>query len=338
MKTAITCFAGANTSSGFVSGFEGVFAKSRKTFFIKGAPGTGKSSLMKRIRERQTSLGHAVSSFYCSSDPDSLDAIIDETISCAVLDATHPHTYDPPYPGATGAILSMGDYLNERALYSDAGKITRINNEMKAAFHAACSYLKSAKAVWEATAANEDLQKSDALSGEIVSAFPRANGLGSARTFFLEAFTHKGLVRFEGAFPAEITLSVPAPFPPAASLFLNQIALKARLRGLDAILFLSPIDPRITQHVFLPDVPLFVTSSPVKGAKKTLSDYASAPCLSSDDSEVLSSLTEQACRAMAKAKRLHDELENVYIHRMDFSRLIECESRIIQAFDEMKEL
>ncbi len=335
MKTGIECFAGANTSTGFYSGFDGIFSYSKKTFFIKGAPGTGKSSLMKRIMERQKSLGHAVSSFHCSSDPDSLDGVIDETISGAIIDATAPHTYDPPYPGSTGAILSMGDFLDEGALYKNADKIENINREMKKAFHAACQYLKSASDIESANETGENTRLADALSDEILSDLPKNGGCGTQRTFFLDAYTHKGRVSYLNTFKKENLICVPAPFPAHIDTLLRLISHKARLSGQDVILFPSPVTPDKISHIYLPDVPLLITGEAVPGAFKTFDAYHKSPSYRPGDKALYNALTEKASAAMGDAKRLHDELEEVYIPRMDFSRLIECESRVIQAFDNL---
>ncbi|MBQ1256894.1 MAG: hypothetical protein IIX93_06445 [Clostridia bacterium] len=336
MKTGIECFAGANTSTGFYSGFDGIFSFSQKTFFIKGAPGTGKSSLMKRIMERQKALGHVVSAFHCSSDPDSLDGIIDETISGAIIDATAPHTYDPPYPGATGAILSMGDFLDEGALNKNAEKIESINHEMKKAFFAACQYLKSAGDIERADEVNENMRLADALSDEILSDVAQGSGYGTQRTFFLDAYTHKGPVSYLHTFDKKTVISIPTAFPAHIDTLLRMTAQKARLLGQNVILFPSPVRPDRMAHVYLPDVPLLITGQAVEGAHRIFDAYQKTPAYRPGDKALFDALTEKACAAMADAKRLHDELEEVYIPRMDFSRLIECESRVTAAFDGMK--
>lgn len=336
MKKGIECFAGANTSNGFVSGFDGIFTYSKKTFFIKGAPGTGKSGLMKRIMARQKSLGHIVSAFYCSSDPDSLDGVIDETISAAIIDATSPHTYDPPYPGATGAILSMGDFLDERALYENRKEIEKINLEMKKAFHAACQYLKSAGDIECANEEKENMRLADELSSEIIKGIPQKAGYGAQRTFFLDAYTHKGRVSFLDTFEKAEMVSVQTRFPARIDMLLRRIAQKARAIGQDVILFPSPVCPDKISHVYLSGVPLLITSEAVEGAGKTYDAYPENTAYRPGDKALFDALTEKASAAMADAKRLHDELEGVYIPRMDFSKLIECESRVIRAFDELR--
>lgn len=336
MKTGIECFAGANTSIGFYSGFDGIFNDARKTFFIKGAPGTGKSGLMKRIMERQKSLGHIVSAFHCSSDPDSLDGLIDETVSGAIIDATAPHTYDPPYPGSTGAILSMGDFLDEGALYKNADKIESINRELKKAFHAACQYLKSAGDIESANETTENARLADALSDEILSDLPQHGGYGTQRTFFLDAYTHKGRVSYLDTFEKQRIISIPAPFPAHINTLLRMVSDKARLLGQNVILFPSPVAPDKIAHVYLPDAAMLITSEAVEGAMKTFDAYLKPSAYRPGDKALFEALTEKAVTAMSDAKRLHDELEQVYIPRMDFSRLIECESRVIQAFDSLK--
>ncbi len=336
MKKGIECFAGANTSCGFVSGFDGIFTYSKKTFFIKGAPGTGKSSLMRRIMERQKSLGHAVSAFHCSSDPDSLDGVIDETISGAIIDATAPHTYDPPYPGATGAILSMGDFLDERALFENKSEIQKINHEMKKAFRAACQYLKSAGDIECANEEKEDMRLADELSDVILKDLPKKSGYGAQRTFFLDAYTHKGRVSFLDTFDQTKILSVPAPFPARIDVLLRLIAHKARVIGQDVILFPSPVRPDKIAHVYLADASLLITGEKAESACKSYDAYWKKPSYNPGDKALFDALTEKASTAMAEAKRLHDELEQMYIPRMDFSRLIECESKVIRAFDDLR--
>ena len=70
-------FAAANTFSGFKSNFKSVFAPEKfdRIFIIKGGPGTGKSTLMKRIGEYFAPKRYEVTRFLCSSDTSSLDGL-----------------------------------------------------------------------------------------------------------------------------------------------------------------------------------------------------------------------------------------------------------------------
>ena len=107
------CFhflAGGNTAQGFYSCFDAILprAQQKRMYYLKGGPGVGKSTLMKRFAKAAEEKGIEAEYFHCSSDPDSLDGIIDETLSCAIIDATAPHAYDPPLPGAAGGSRRPG--------------------------------------------------------------------------------------------------------------------------------------------------------------------------------------------------------------------------------------
>jgi len=334
MKSGIRCFAGCNTGAGFHSGFEGIFASRARTFFIKGAPGAGKSGLMTRIAERQTAMNHPVSRFYCSSDPDSLDGIVDEAINAAMLDATAPHTYDPPLPGASGSILSLGDYLNEQALSRDATAIQELNARLSAAFREAQSYLAAAAHVKKAIEVLPFEGAVIACADEIIHSLPKRGSIGAVRRYFLTAHTCKGFISFLDQFPPSSTISIPAPFPRNATPLFERICREARCMGLEAILFLNPVNPEIIDHMYLPDIPLFLTTEPVRGAMRVISGLFDDCSNSFEEALPLyEALTGQAEKALARAKALHDELEGFYSPRMDFSHLVEAESRVARAFD-----
>lgn len=69
--------------------------KNLKRILIKGRPGTGKSTILKKIRKEALDRGYSVESFYCSFDPVSLDMILIREIGLAVFDATSPHEKVP---------------------------------------------------------------------------------------------------------------------------------------------------------------------------------------------------------------------------------------------------
>ena len=335
MKTGIRCFAGANTSAGFYSGFDGIFKSRDRTFFIKGAPGVGKSELMKRIAKRQQAMGHQVSIFHCSSDPDSFDGVADHTINAAIIDATPPHSYDPPLPGASGTILSLGDYLNESALSGDVSKIREITEEISAHFKSACLFLSAAKSMKDSVPVQINKRHAERAANEVLCMLPILPGIGSRRTFFLAAHTCKGYVSYKNQFPKDKTIGIPAPFGEIDDFPIRKIAEGARLRGLEAILFLNPIAPSKADGVYLPDAEIFVTIHPESVCARSYEDVYSQSAPDSDAHTLYQSLTQKAEAALMGAKTLHDELERFYTPRMDFSRLIEAESRVTLAFDKL---
>ena len=86
-------FLGANTASGFVSRFDQLHSDRRikKLIILKGGPGCGKSTFMKKLRRTAADLGADTESYPCASDPSSLDALLIPAAGLAVVDGTAPH-------------------------------------------------------------------------------------------------------------------------------------------------------------------------------------------------------------------------------------------------------
>ena len=84
-------FAAANSRDGFVSFYGSIFGSEniKKRYLIKGGPGTGKSTFIRRVAGRAEAEGYSVEYYRCSSDPDSLDgALIDPAACRAFASAT----------------------------------------------------------------------------------------------------------------------------------------------------------------------------------------------------------------------------------------------------------
>ena len=68
-------FIGGNTAYGFRSFYDGELARCENVILMKGAPGTGKSTLLKTIGKECAVRGIDHELWYCSGDPESVDGI-----------------------------------------------------------------------------------------------------------------------------------------------------------------------------------------------------------------------------------------------------------------------
>ena len=93
-------FAAANSGRGFVSFYGKIFGREniKRRYLIKGGPGTGKSTFMKKVAEAAEDCGMSVERYRCSSDPNSLDGVIINK-NVAVIDSTAPHAEEWVSPG-----------------------------------------------------------------------------------------------------------------------------------------------------------------------------------------------------------------------------------------------
>lgn len=86
-------FLGANTPQGFVSRFDQLFSAEDgwRCFVIKGGPGSGKSTMMKKIAASLEQRFDNLERIHCSSDVSSLDGVICPALKFSVADGTAPH-------------------------------------------------------------------------------------------------------------------------------------------------------------------------------------------------------------------------------------------------------
>lgn len=88
-------FFGAATPKGAVNFIDNITEDLEKRFIIKGRPGSGKSTLMKKIGKNAEDRGLSVEYFQCAFDPNSVDMVVIPGLGVSVVDGTAPHIVDP---------------------------------------------------------------------------------------------------------------------------------------------------------------------------------------------------------------------------------------------------
>ena len=86
-------FPGGNTPRGFYSFYSYILPQdeAKRIFVIKGGPGVGKSTFMKKTALELVDRGYDVEFMHCSSDNESLDGIVVPKLGIAMIDGTAPH-------------------------------------------------------------------------------------------------------------------------------------------------------------------------------------------------------------------------------------------------------
>lgn len=88
-------FFGAATPKGAVDFVPELTEDLGKRYFIKGRPGTGKSSMLKKLAAAAEERGIDVEVYHCGFDPNSLDMLIFRELDIVIFDSTSPHEYFP---------------------------------------------------------------------------------------------------------------------------------------------------------------------------------------------------------------------------------------------------
>lgn len=92
-------FLGAATPIGAVDYVPALTEGLSRRFFIKGRPGSGKSTMLKKIAIEAEMKGYDVEVYHCGLDPHSLDMVIVRELNFAIFDSTAPHEYFPAKEG-----------------------------------------------------------------------------------------------------------------------------------------------------------------------------------------------------------------------------------------------
>jgi hypothetical protein len=88
-------FFGAISANGATNYVEEIIKDKKKRYFIKGRPGTSKSTLLRKLASVASERGIDVDVFYCASDSNSLDMLVFPELDICIFDSTSPHEFFP---------------------------------------------------------------------------------------------------------------------------------------------------------------------------------------------------------------------------------------------------
>lgn len=336
-------FACGNTAKGFQNFFSSNLKNLDKVYILKGGPGTGKSSLMKKVGHLVTSKGIPVEYIHCSSDPQSLDGIIIRSIGTAIVDGTSPHVIEPTAPGAIEEYINLGIAWDVDALAENKKKILFLQSEISACYPKAYNCFARALKIhdeWEKIYIDRmDFQKANHYTEEVIS-----------RLLGTDYFDKKSIImhRFFGGstpegpkdFVKELTAQVKTRYfikgrpGSGKSTMLKKILASAQGRGIDAEVYHCGFDPDSLDMLLFPELDLCIFDStapheyfPSRENDFTLDMYTDliAPHTDEDYADAISDISKRykACNAegtshLAYAKYLHDDLEKYYVQATNF--------------------
>lgn len=341
MATLRRLYPGGHTSLGFFSYFDQIlpFAQARRIYALKGGPGVGKSTFMRKMGEHLSARGENVELFPCASDPDSLDGLLAPGLGLLFVDGTAPHIVDPRWPGAVDGIINLGDCLDERALTTHKAAIGALSLDIAASYARAYRYLGAAERLREDSAAlllaHADPGGFNAAADALIHEFlpnAAAQRPGRARRMFASAITARGCACALGSQPARDIVALGGPWTTPTDLILSRLMDEALRRGFDAEGYCCALNPRRLEHVYLPAVEtLFITVNPYHGQdlparrQVDLNAHISVPTAGEQDilvrnEDLFLSLLRAATDALGASKSLHDALEEYYVRHMDYAR------------------
>ena len=340
-------FPGSNTPFGFYSYYNNIISQkdANKIFIIKGGPGTGKSSFMKKIANHFIDKKIPLEYHHCSADPDSLDGIVIIPAKIAIIDGTFPHAIDPQTPGAIDEIINFAPFWDEAGIRANKANIIEVNNQRKALFSRAYLYLGAAKQVYDAYAQIQKSSLNQEAFMEIKNIifqtiFSKNNSYasvrGNSRHLFGTAITPKGFADYLPSIIGNTKTTYIIKDSPGASAqaLMDLIADKALKLGLSTQCYHSPIIYEKIEDLVIPDLDMSISVSNkyhhVDIKANQVFDLTS--CLAQDqlaklepllklDQMLIDQLLARGIESLSCAKDKHDLLESFYIPHVKFDEI-----------------
>lgn len=321
---------------GFISCFDHLIdeTKLRRMLILKGGPGVGKSTFMRRVHAALCAEGEESTLYHCSGDPDSLDAVALPERGVLILDGTAPHVVDPIIPGARDSLINLGAFLDEaamrprlehiRACMADHAACTR---RARACLRAAAALARDSAAVYAAAADGQRLaQMTHALIASVIPAGSTGKEHPAVRLVLANAVTPKGELCLIAENAQAHVVRLSAPWGMDLTGPLRALSMAARSSGYAVEEYLSPTQPGGLLHLAIPALHTLVTTSDLLPSALTFDFGLCLPagsllrheCALEQERAGVRLHLHRAVAALTQAKQLHDELETFYVPNMDF--------------------
>ena len=351
-------FACGNTSKGFQNYFPSNLKNLNKIYILKGGPGTGKSSLMKKVGTAITTKGLPVEYIHCSSDPDSLDGIIIRELSTAIVDGTSPHVIEPTAPGAIEEYVNLGVAWDVDTLAKNKKEILFLQSEISSCYPKAYDCFARALKIhdeWEKIYIDHmNFKKANQFTEQVIHtllADTHFNKPSVVMHRFFGGSSSQGFLDYVEDLTSTVKNRYFIKGRPGSgkSTMLKKILATSQTRGIDTEVYHCSFDPDSLDMLIMPELDLCIFDStapheyfPSRIGDVTLDMYNEliAPHTDEDFEEQISDIMKRykACISegtshLAYAKFLHDDLEKYYISATDFNIINDITTSLLEKIE-----
>ncbi len=336
-------FLGANSQSGFYSLYDEFCAAPTDTLhIIKGGPGTGKSTFMKRMGKAAEERGLDVEYILCSGDPESLDGVYIPSLHIGWADGTAPHVLEPRQFGVSAVYEDLGRFCMTGALLECRALISTLTDEYRRSYQTAYSYLHAAYAVQKAAQATVSADIEDKIRKRARSKIKRellpACSSGRPIKRFVRAISCQGIHITEQTINTLCSrMCVLESNHGLEQIFFHEICRELDENGSAYYLCPNPLSPDLTECVILPRERLcFIASHAApefRGISRTihldryLSKSEAYHCTVRN--QLFKNLLDAGITHLRNAKHLHDDLELCYRPALDIQALNDYTESVI---------
>ncbi len=343
-------FAATNTGNGFKSYFDEIFGKNPddRLYILKGGPGVGKSTFMKRLAREAGKRGEECEYFLCSSDTSSLDGIIINGRKVAVIDGTNPHVIEPTLAGVREIIIDLGAAWDTDGLYQNREALSNLSSK-KSKLYTDCYKTLSCKHSMDTLIKNLalpyiNIPKLERSAGKICkSVFTEKGNVFNEKIRIIKAISTGGKVRlstFENMANRTIFIKEPFEMSGLSDLLLKKIYDNAKLDKQQIFVSFSLNDREEIDALYFPESRVCITKydeNALLQCDKALKKSKIINCSRFFDnkafrhlsplrkfySKLSEKLENQALDYLKKAGEVHAEMEKIYGSYTDYAKVEE---------------
>lgn len=342
-------FLGANTADGFVSFFdeiENAYTQGFRSYVIKGGPGTGKSTFMRKAAALAEVYEPWVELIHCSSDPNSLDGVIMPEAKVSIVDGTPPHIMEPRYPGAYERVVNFCQSFDNEGLERDKEELFYVTAVNQSCHKQCVRLLSAAKSLlydnYLTALAATDAEKVMRTAYRVfLREFKDLNGKdGVEHRRLLSAVTPEGIVFYRSTITENFSKIYCLVDPYGASSSIFMAALKDLLlsKGADIFVCPCPLDPYgKIDHILVPERGIaFITVNnylylPENTETHNIhfNRFTDMDLIAAKKQRIrfgrrlADEILNEAARTMKKAKTVHDSMEEIYKRHVNFEMIDE---------------
>lgn len=356
IDSAPNFFLASHSTTGFKSLYEHLYEPKNDWFcyILKGGPGTGKSTLMKNIA-KNLKIRHEI--IRCSSDPNSVDAVIFPDIKKCIVDGTAPHTMDPVYPGASDTIINLGECWNEKKLMKQKDSIINLSQQNAFCHKKSAKYLS---AFGEIFSINQSIigssinhQKLDKFCSRLCKKiFKNKFNDKTAKTNYrmLSAVTPLGYMFFTKSLQyfSKNLYIIEDPVGEIGNKIIKTIHQKALLQGYDTTLFPSVLlgknhfdalaipEADVTFVINNYHSKLKFTESPrnitINSKRFLIKELVKKhKNLINFNFKASGEFLNESIKNLKQALEIHDKIEEIYIKNMNYKKIKKITDKLISA-------
>lgn len=339
----INYYACANSARGYVNYFEDNLKGLNKLYILKGGPGTGKSTLMKKIYNEWYSRGFDVEVIHEPLDNNSIAGVIIPVLETGVVDGTPPHIIEPKAPGAVEEYINLGAAWDSWKLAARKNAIIKLNDKIAQYYKKTYEYFEKGLKIhdeWEKIYLdNIDFEKLNQIADEAIEKIfgtRSAGRQGTAKKRFFGASTPDGSKDYVMGLTEDLAKRYFIKGRPGSgkSTMLKKIANTALEKGFDTEIYHCSFDPQSLDMVIIRELDTAIFDStapheyfPSKASDEVIDIYSMAITPGTDEKYKpdLDAITvryketiKNGIECLSKAKELNDQLKDCYIDAMDF--------------------